>query len=235
MRLAILDLSTPTPTFADTATAAALTESWLAPHLPEAEFVGIDVSGGAPPPAAAAYDGYLLTGSEKGVYDDAPWIAPLKAFLRELRDANRPVFGICFGHQIMAEAYGGRAAKADKGFVIGVRGYETPDGAPIDAHAMHQDQVISVPPGARVTAASAYCPVAALDYDFPARSVQFHPEFSTALVNDAIEVFEGDVITPDEAAEGRASMTKGEAPPDLYGAEVAAFFRSAIGARAEAG
>ena len=85
------------------------------------------------------------------------------------------MFGICFGHQIMADIFGGKAAKSDKGFITGSRRFND-RGTNVNAYLAHQDQVTEVPPNAEVIASAAHCPVAALSYDFPALSVQFHPE-----------------------------------------------------------
>ena len=79
------------------------------------ELVPFEVVNGAFPSSPHDCDAWLVTGSKYGVYDPEPWIEPLKEFLRQARDARVPLIGVCFGHQIMAEAFGGSAAKSDKG------------------------------------------------------------------------------------------------------------------------
>ena len=73
------------------------------------------------PGTPAECDAWLITGSRHGVYDGLPWIEPLKAFLRRARADGVPIIGVCFGHQIMAEAFGGRAEKSSKGWGVGVQ------------------------------------------------------------------------------------------------------------------
>lgn len=226
MRIAILDLCLPHAEFDRHGTIAEMVHRWLAPHMPEAGFTSLHIAAGVALPAPGAFDGYVLTGSEKGVYDETAWMGPLKSFLLELKTAQIPVYGVCFGHQIMAEAFGGKAEKADTGFVVGAKAYQM-NGQTIAAHAMHQDQVTAVPPGATVTASAAYCPVAALAYDFPAASVQFHPEYSRRFVADAVDVFEGELLTTAEAAASRETFATAVAE-DLQGAEAATFFRNAL-------
>jgi GMP synthase-like glutamine amidotransferase len=142
-----------------------------------------DVTTGVMPASPTACDAWMLTGSAAGVYDDLPWIAPLKAFLREARGRAKLV-GVCFGHQIMAEAFGGRVVKSPKGWGIGLHQYEVQrraawmeDAAPVRVPASHQDQVVEAPPGAHVTLASDFTPLAGLDYG-DAISFQCHPEFT---------------------------------------------------------
>ena len=94
---------------------------------------------------------------------------------------------------------------------------------------MHQDQVTVVPPQAEVVASAPYCPVAALKYEFPAYSVQFHPEYRRAFVEDALEVLDGLVGAPEDFAKGRASMAGAAVDEDLFAAEAAAFFRNHAG------
>lgn len=164
----------------------------LAPLLPGASFETISVVNGATLPAADALDAWLLTGSRHGVYDPLPWIAPLKAFIREAVRIKRPMAGICFGHQIIAEALGGKVEKAAQGFRIGMEQYSTTLGGAAQSMAMpafHQDQVIVQPPDSEVVARSAACAYAALRYTHaPVLSVQFHPEFSQAYLADLIAV-----------------------------------------------
>ena len=175
-------------------------------------------------PAATEFDGVILSGSEMGTYDAPPWMAPLRAHLDALRRATTPIFGICFGHQLMADVFGGKAAKAKTGYVAGAQAFEMA-GALVDAHVAHQDQVVATPPGAAVIASAPYCPVGALDYDFPALSVQFHPEHSEPFARDLITLFGAELMDGAAMASAKASLRGGVAP-DLYAEKTAAFFRA---------
>lgn len=226
MHIAILDLCLPHAEFDRHGTIAEMVLAWISPHMPDATFTSLHIANGVALPGPADFDGYILTGSEKGVYDEADWMAPLRLFLLDLKAARIPTFGVCFGHQIMADTYGGKAEKVDKGFVVGAKTYQS-DAGEFAAHAMHQDQVTAVPPGATVTASASYCPVAALAYDFPAASIQFHPEYRREFVSQAVDIFEGELIDADEATASRASFAI-DVAEDLQGAEAAAFFRNAL-------
>lgn len=225
MKIAILNFSAPYAPLDHYGSAAEVIERWLSPQLEEAKFTELDIAAGTSFPTPEHYNGFIISGSEKGVYDNCDWMEPLRNYLRTLRDRQIPVFGICFGHQVMAEAYGGKAVKAEHNFVVGAKLY-TEGGNTYFAHAMHQDQVIEIPPAATITASADYCPVAALTYDFPACSVQFHPEFDRPLVADAIEAFEGDLLTSSEAVAARRSIADDTVEQTLYAAEIAEFFRS---------
>jgi len=200
--------------------------TWIKPHLPEAEWLEVHVAIGADLPRPGAVDGIIVSGSEKGVYDDTPWMQPLRENLIEMRAHSTPIFGICFGHQIMADTFGGKAEKVDQGFVTGARVFDM-DGQAVPAHVAHQDQVTKVPPDARVIASAPYCPAAALSYDFPAMSVQFHPEYKAEFTRDLIDMFGAKLMTEAEIAQAQASL-KGDVPEDLYLEKVAAFFRAHI-------
>jgi GMP synthase-like glutamine amidotransferase len=152
-----------------------------------------DVAAGELPADPSDYEAYLVTGSPAGVYDPLPWIEPLKDFLRSAHDQK--LVGICFGHQVMAEAFGGHVEKLDKGWGIGLQHYEVDrvepwmgEVAAIDVPASHQDQVVAQPPNTEVVASSAFTPFAALAWtDRPAISVQFHPEFEPEYAKALIE------------------------------------------------
>ena len=148
-------------------------------------------------PEPQAHAAYILTGSPAGVYDTLPWIDPLLAFLRAARGRAK-IVGICFGHQAMAQAWGGQVVKSGQGWGIGLHRYEVRHRAPwmdlaatIAAPASHQDQVVAAPPGAHVTLASAFTPYAGLEYG-DAISFQFHPEFTPAFSTALIESREDD-------------------------------------------
>lgn len=226
LNIAILNCSAPFEPLEHYGSAADIIKKWLSPHFSEATFSEVDIAAGNSFPEQSSFDGVIVSGSEKGVYDDCEWMQPLKAYLRSLRQAQVPIFGICFGHQVMAEAFGGKAEKSSHGFVVGAQSYTEVDDS-YSAYAMHRDQVVQVPESATVTASATYCPVAALSYNFPARSVQFHPEFKTPLVTEAIEVFDGDLLSRNEAQTARKSMKQSNVQESLYAIEIADFFRHA--------
>lgn len=105
MKLCILEADTPAPDLLGIAgTYADMFENWLRPLLPEAEFSRKAVHAGELPGSVADHDGYLITGSLFSAYEDLPWIHDLKAFVRQALTNGIPVGGVCFGHQLMAEA-----------------------------------------------------------------------------------------------------------------------------------
>ena len=158
------------------------------------------------PDDPGAHDAYLITGSPAGVYEDLPWIAALIAFLKRAKGRAKLV-GICFGHQVMAQAFGGHVEKSAKGWGAGLMSYPIVarqtwmDDAPLVAvPASHQDQVVVQPPHSEVVASSLFTPYAALAWtDQPAISFQFHPEFSPAFAKALIEQRYDRVPDPDAA------------------------------------
>ena len=127
------------------------------------------------PDGPDAAEGWLITGSRHGAYEDHPFIPPLEELIRDIHAAKRPLIGICFGHQIIAQAMGGRVEKFSGGWSIGRREYDTPDG-PIALNAWHQDQVVEVPDGARTIASNDFCAHAGLLYGDTIFTLQPHPE-----------------------------------------------------------
>ncbi|MDB5541621.1 MAG: type 1 glutamine amidotransferase [Devosia sp.] len=150
------------------------------------EYETVAVHDGAAFPDATGLDGILITGSAAGVYDDHAWLDPLRAFIRSAYAAGTPMLGICFGHQIMADALGGDVRKSDKGWGLGRHTYEVksrPGFLATDLPALsiacsHQDQVIVAPRDAEVFLGSEFTPNAGLVYaNGKALSLQPHPEF----------------------------------------------------------
>jgi GMP synthase-like glutamine amidotransferase len=163
-------------------------------------------------PAPGEADALLVTGSPAGAYDPLPWIAPLKAFLRDSR--GLPMVGICSGHQIMAEAFGGHVEKFKGGWAIGLHRYHVVERRPwmdeaaeFAIPASHQDQVVAQPPKSRVVANSEFTAFAALAYeDFPAISFQGHPEFEPSFAAALIESRRGVRFDEDFAEAGLRSL-----------------------------
>jgi len=129
-------------------------------------------------------DGWLITGSKFGAYEDHPWIPPLEAFLRAAYSAEVPIVGICFGHQILAQALGGTVEKFDGGWAIGPQSYRSDTLGTQDLIAWHQDQVTERPADAQVLASSDFCENAMLAYGSRAFTVQAHPEFTPTFYED---------------------------------------------------
>jgi GMP synthase-like glutamine amidotransferase len=152
-----------------------------------------DVAAGELPSDPAAFDAYLITGSPAGVYDPLSWIEPLQRFIRAAKSSK--MVGVCFGHQVMAEALGGHVEKSDKGWGAGLHHYPIVrrepwmDGeAEVAVPASHQDQVVLQPPNTEIVASSAFTPYAALAWTGrPAISFQFHPEFTPEFAKALIE------------------------------------------------
>lgn len=136
------------------------------------------------PDSVAEQQGWLITGSRFGVYEDHDWIPPLEVFLRDAYTQNIPIIGVCFGHQILAQALGGKVEKFSGGWSVGAVTYTDIYDDEIDATLMawHQDQVTYKPDDARVVGRSDFCENAMLAYGDRAYSVQAHPEFNRDFV-----------------------------------------------------
>jgi len=170
-----------------------------------------------------AADGWLITGSRHGAYEDHPWIPPLEAFIRKLHAARKPLVGVCFGHQIVAQALGGRVEKFGGGWKVGRTKYDF-GGETLALNAWHQDQVIEPPEGARTIATAPGCKYAALAYDGHILTVQPHPEYGARALGDLITQ-RGRGAVPDDlldAAEGRLDKPTDNA---RLADQIAAFFR----------
>ena len=188
------------------------------------EFRTWSVLNGELPRAVDEADGWLITGSRFGAYEDHAWIAPLEGFIREVAAARRPMAGICFGHQIMAQALGGAVARSDKGWGIGRQVYAA-DGGEVAILASHQDQVMTPPEGAVVTASSAFCTFAGLSYGDWGVSWQAHPEFSVSYARDLLKLRAGASFTHEAAAAALDSLAQPIDSPAVAD-RIAAFFLS---------
>ncbi|AYG61847.1 type 1 glutamine amidotransferase [Rhizobium jaguaris] len=142
-------------------------------------FATYDIENGVFPESATAADAWIITGSRHGVYEDHPWIAPLEQLIRDIQVTRRPLVGICFGHQIVAQALGGRVERAAAGWIAGPRRYRSAEGNSFFANAWHRDQVVGLPPEAEIIATGDGCPAAGLRYRRPILTLQAHPEFDT--------------------------------------------------------
>lgn len=206
-----------------------MTERWLSPLLPEAEFAYLSPVTGDGFPHPQAFDGYLLTGSRHSAYEKTDWMQTEISFLQQLCERQIPVFGICFGHQIMADAFGGLTTRSEKGWGVGAQNYHyripgLPDEAP--AFIFHQDQVTRLPADAICLGGSDHCPNGILRYQgFPAMSVQFHPEFTLDYMEALVSRNRGISLGTEEADSALASLKTLTVRNEQIGRWVATFFR----------
>ena len=150
------------------------------------EFETYAVVDGVFPESARACDGWLITGSRHGAYEDLPWIAPLEELIRQIMATGRPLVGVCFGHQIIAQALGGTVEKFAGGWAVGPTEYDI-CGAPMRLNAWHQDQVTKLPEGATVVGSNDFCANAALAIGDNILTIQPHPEFTAGFVAGLID------------------------------------------------
>ena len=160
------------------------------------EFAVWAVVDGAFPESADAADGWIITGSRHGAYEDHPWIPRLEQLIRDIHARGAPLVGICFGHQIIAQAMGGKVQKYEGGWSVGPTDYDFA-GETFTLNAWHQDQVTEKPEMAQVIATTDFCANAGLLYDDRMFTVQPHPEFRKEFVEGLIK-YRGPGLVPDE-------------------------------------
>ncbi|MBT6531648.1 MAG: type 1 glutamine amidotransferase [Marinovum sp.] len=154
------------------------------------------------PKSAHSADCWVITGSRHGVYENLPFIEPLKALVRDIYNLKIPLVGVCFGHQVIAQALGGQVEKYSGGWSVGATDYDF-EGQTVSLNAWHQDQVVALPADARVLGSSPFCKYAFLGYGENVFTVQAHPEFDSRFINGLIDT-RGRGLVPDDLLE-RAS------------------------------
>ena len=181
---------------------------------PGVESAAYEVQRGDYPDDIDEVDAYLITGSKASVYDDADWIRDLMAFVQTLHERKKKLIGICFGHQLVAHALGGRTEKSPKGWGIGVHRHELNDAGKrvteasegFDVIVSHQDQVTVPANGAETLAGSAFCPVAMCRVDDHILTMQGHPEFEPEFAQRLFEL-RREQLGAELADEGIRSLT----------------------------
>ncbi len=198
---------------------------------PAIEFRVYDVQEGVYPLDIDEVDGYLITGSKSSVYDTDPWIARLMDFVRELHARRKKLVGICFGHQLVAQALGGKTEKSPKGWGVGVhqhRFQQLPvwhdQGAAAFAILVsHQDQVVSPALGADVLAGSEFCENAVCQVGGHILTFQGHPEFVPGYAQEVMQ-FRRERIGEEAYTRGMASLAE-DAEAERVGRWILAFLR----------
>nr|XP_043627000.1 gamma-glutamyl peptidase 5-like [Erigeron canadensis] len=175
-------------------------------HFPDDEQIGV-------------YEGFVITGSCKDAHGNDGWICELLTLLNKLDSMNKKVLGICFGHQILARALGGKVGRATSGWDIGVRTINfvssTKISLSLDTLATlsliecHRDEVQELPPKVEVLAWSNKTRVEMFKYRDHIMGVQGHPEYTKDILMHLIDrLLHRNLIKESYAMEARAKMDK---------------------------
>jgi len=148
------------------------------------------------PESFAGYAAVVLTGSRADAFSSEPWVVELRNRVNSLLAERKKLLGICFGHQVLGYCLGAPVGRAPQGWSMGRMQYQWHEPDYATAHgnttfhllATHQDQVLEVPPGARLLASNETCPVAAFAVDDHVLSLQPHPEMDVAILGNLINM-----------------------------------------------
>lgn len=169
-----------------------------------------------------AFDGWAITGSKNNVSEQLPWMLKLEQLILDAKAKGQPMVGICFGHQIIAHALGGKVDRYQGGWGIGQHEYKVvgdwafneDEAETLLINAVHQDQVVEKPAQAELLATSDFCENAALVYDGFAITFQAHPEFNNDYEEDLIVVRKGNTFPEDLSDEAISGLHEPSAKPD---------------------
>lgn len=161
-------------------------------------------------------DGFLITGSQYSTYEDLPWIPTLEKFIQRCHGAQKKLLGICFGHQIIAQALGGESSFSDRGWGVGVIAHNIDEPLFFLGHKpddfriiySHQDQVKKLPEGAKRLGGNDHCPIGMYQIGRHIWCCQGHPEFYEAYV-EALFLRREEKLGREKMREAIASLKNG--------------------------
>lgn len=206
----------------------------LQPLRPHWRFEAWAAKLGQLPPTADHADGWVLTGSVASVNDAAPWMQRLAGLLRGRDAAAQPTVGLCFGHQMIAHALGGRVGPSPGGWRIGTAPTHLTAHLPcmqpaqglMVLHAVHAEQVLEPPSNARVLGGDTFAPVGMMAVGAHMLSTQYHPELSREFMLALFDAF-GDEWPPEQVAQARRQVSTQAVDAALFMRWLVQFFEAA--------
>ena len=214
-------------------------ERLLSPHIPGLRVTRFDAQAGNTPSDPRSCEAWITTGSRASVYDDAGWIRAAETFISKVGDSDRPFVGICFGHQLLAQALGAEVKRAPGGWGVGVLPMhvvrtepwmtsshpERSEGSVVRLQYMHADQVTHTPDGGTLLGEAPHCPVAMFQCGPRFLGIEAHPEFPAAYARALIEDRRAR-IGP-QAADDALARVDEPVDADVVGGWIASFFGAA--------
>ena len=210
----------------------------LQPLRPGWTFEVVPVKDGVLPPGPQAFDGYVITGSPASVNDDnLPWVGPLLEFIRALDAARQPLIGLCFGHQAVARALGGKVERNAAGWGLGTaathwqaeRPWMLPAQITTTLMAAHNEQVTRMPEGAECLGGSDFCPIGSMQLGQHIWTTQYHPEMPLVFMQ-ALLGYLADKLDTNTMARAHTSLAQAADVP-LFGQWMAQFIEHARNTR----
>jgi GMP synthase-like glutamine amidotransferase len=182
---------------------------------PDLEFSVYDVEEGEYPQNIDEVDAYLITGSKSSVYEDKQWIHKLEDYVREIHAAGIKIVGICFGHQLVAQALGGKTEKSEKGWGVGAHSarfkhlpaWHDQGSDEFTLLVSHQDQVVEPALGSEVLAGSDFCANAVCQLGDQILTFQAHPEFLKGYSQEILNL-RREIIGEDNYRNGMESLSQ---------------------------
>lgn len=188
------------------------------------------------PADITAFDGVMITGSPASVLDEAPWIARLEGLVGRIIAARQPLFGACFGHQVIARVLGARIIRNPAGWGHGRlplrrvgRAAWSGSETDLSLYGSHAEQVKDLPAGANLLFSGPGCKMAGFACGEAVFTIQHHPEMTHDFITDLVEEYAA-VVGPQVTEAARASLAR-PADSALFAAEIARFFEHAARAR----